>query len=283
MNVGGIVKKAFPKATVISSVPFGTGCVNKTTLVRITNPDKELIIREYPQNGWKSEKEKYVYSLLRKKVPVPDVILQTSNYSVLSKVQGRELKKQDKELIKAAGRYLARIHKIKFDRFGWIVGKRIKPAYSSWKDFCDHDLKMKLKFMDKTVPKKTIDKINCYFEKNKSLLDIGVKPCLIHKDYHFSHILVDKKIKGIIDVEWAMSGHSELDISKSVLWMFYKDKKLEKLFLDGYRKEGKISPQFGKRRKLYDMLTIVSSLAFSCEMNNQRWFKFNLKRLGEII
>ena len=112
------------------------------------------------------------------------------------------------------------------------------------------------------------------------LLNVKTKPCLLHKDYHASHIIADKgKISGIIDFEWAIAGHNELDIVKSCLWMFENKKDLEKIFLDGYKQYGEISKDFSKRRKLYEILTLLSSLSFSYECKHKKWRIYNYKKL----
>ena len=115
-------------------------------------------------------------------------------------------------------------------------------------------------------------------------MNVKSKPCLLHKDYHSSHIIVNKgRINGVIDLEWAMSGHNELDIAKSCLWMFEKKPRLEWIFLEGYKKYGKISKGFGKRKKLYKLLVLLSSLSFSYECKNKKWCIYNLKKLnGEV-
>ena len=295
LKVGGIIKKVFPRASVISIKRLRKGCVNEIYEIKIKNPDKKLILRLFPDDGWKAVKEGYIYSLISKKtkVPVPEVYLIDSSKKILPnsftlspKIKGRELSKKNKKMIEKAGENLAKIHKIKFKKFGWIVGKKINPSFSKWSDFCKYDLEHKLENLEKH--KHMIDislkSIRDYFNKNKKLLDIKSKPCLIHKDYHSSHILVDgKEITGIIDVEWAISGHNELDIAKSLLWMFDKNKGLERFFLKGYKKYGSISKEFPKRRKLYEVLIMVSSSLFSCELDDTKWFKYNMKKLKEII
>jgi len=293
-NVGVVISKVFPLARVISIKRIKKGCVNDTYEVKITNPKKELIFRLFPNEAWKAEKESYIYSLIKQKtnVPVPKIrLIDTSKklysnaFILLSKIKGRELKKSDKKLIVKAGEYLAKIHSIKFKKFGWIVGKNIEPKFNKWIDFCEYDLKLKLKNLKKYNPDKDmIKKLKQYFKENKSKINIKTKPCLIHKDYHFSHILVNKgKISGIIDVEWAMSGHNELDLAKSLMWMFNGNKELEKLFLKGYKKYHKLSKDFEKRREIYEILISTSSLLFSCQLKNNKWLKYNLKKIKSII
>lgn len=65
--------------------------------------------------------------------------------------------------------------------------------------------------------------------------------------------------------------------------MFEDDKKLKKIFLEGYRKHGTISGKFEKRKRLYFLLTDISSLLFSHELKNKKWFDYNLRKIKKTI
>ncbi|MFH2027993.1 MAG: aminoglycoside phosphotransferase family protein [Nanoarchaeota archaeon] len=291
-HVGGAVRKIYPSSKVISITRLTKGCINRTFSVKIKNPDKDIIFRLYPKDGWKSEKEKYIYGLISKKtnVPVPKFLnIDTSKklfpqtYALLSKIPGKELTKNNTGQIKEAGNLLAKIHSIKFNRFGWIVGKKIDPGFKKWEEFCNFDFNHKinnLKEHKKISVSKIKDIIN-YYKENKHVLDIKDKPCLIHKDYHFSHILNYKnKISGIIDVEWAISGHNELDLVKSIMWMFPNDKRLQNIFLGGY---GIRLEDLSERKEMYEFLISVSSALFSCDLKSDRWLRYNMKKLESIL
>ncbi|MFH1642007.1 MAG: aminoglycoside phosphotransferase family protein [Nanoarchaeota archaeon] len=294
-EVGGKVKHAFPSCTVISIKQFRRGCVNKTYSVDIINPKKELVLRFYPTEFWKAEKEEYVYNLIRKKtsVPVPkiyhiDASRKYSPYafSILKKIPGRKLTTGNKMLISKSGEYLAQINSINFSKFGWIVGKKINPGFTKWVNFCDYDFDNKIKNLQryKRLGLKILSSIKEYYQKNRHLLDIKVKPCLVHKDFHLSHILTsNNKITGIIDVEWAISGHNELDITKSLYWMFENRIDLEEVFLDGYLKFKRISKDFQLRRELYELLICLSSVLFSCRVQDDKWYVHNVKKLKGIL
>lgn len=285
-KVGGIIGRIYPNNRISYVKKFKKGLINESYEVKINN--KALVLRIYPRDFWKVKKEKYLYNLIRKKtdVPVPKIIKTGRNYLLMSKIKGKELQIKDRALIKKAGELLAKIHSIKFHYYGWIISNEIKPKFKNWLDFINYDTNLKFR----KIPKKYIklkNKIKNIIEKNKSLLNIlniKSKPCLLHKDYHSSHIIVAKhKIEGIIDLEWAMSGHNEFDIVKSLLWIFDKKPELEKIFLEGYKKYGRISREFNKRRGLYKILHSLSSLSFSYECKNKKWCIYNLKKLKGAI
>ena len=283
--IGGAVKRIYRDATIISIRRFKKGLINETYDVKVKNPNKNLVLRIYPRDLWKARKEQHLYNLINKKtdIPTPKIISVGKNYILLSKIEGEGLPLKNKALAEEAGSLLAKLHSIKFSYYGWIIGDEIKPKFKKWIDFVEYDLNSKLKNIPAQL-KSLKKEIKDIFDENKGLLGIGVQPCLLHKDYHSSHILVNNdKIAGIIDLEWAIAGHNELDIAKSCLWMFEDKPELEKIFLRGYKKYGLISKEFNERKKLYRLLTLLSSLSFSYECGHKKWCIYNLKKLkGEL-
>lgn len=295
-----IIRKIFKKAVVVKINFYKHGIINKNYEIKITNPDKEFILRIYPKHDWKAEKERYVYDLISHhiKIPIPKIYLIDDSkklinysYAILSKIYGVELDKAykktgNKNLLTIAGEYLAKIHSIKMPAFGWITNNGISPKFKRWTDFLEYDLDEKLTKLSKVkiFQKDIITQSRIYFSRNREQLEILDKPCLLHKDYHFSHILSDgNKITGIIDVEWAIAGHNELDIAKSLMWMFDKKPELGRLFIKGYKKYGKISKSFYIRKPIYDFLILISSLSLAYEYNNIKWVKEHMKKLRKII
>ena len=281
MKIGEIIRKVYPEARVISIRKFKKGVINKTYEISIANPKKDLVIRIYPSEFWKAKKENYIYGLLAKKIPTPKVLWEGKNYLLMSKIDGKELS-LDRKLIKDAGFLLAKIHSIRFPYYGWIMGKKVRPKFRRWLDFIAYDFNQKSKILMKAniIDKEEIKKIRKVIEKNKEILKTKTRPCLLHKDYHSSHILVkNKKISGIIDFEWAISGHNELDIAKSCYYMFDKKKNFEKVFIEGYESYKKIDKRFDERKSIYKLLTIFSSLAFSVKHYNKKWIEYNKKKL----
>lgn len=294
-----IIGRVFSKAKVVSIREFKKGMMNKTFDVKLS--DKNVVLRIYPRESWKAVKEQYLYSLLAKRtrVPVPKVYkIDTSKklipfaYSILSKVEGMELgkvykKTKNKGLIKDAAKYLAKIHSIKFNKFGWIVGKQVKPKFSKWKDFFDYGLEHKLVKIRKIskVPNELIKQTKAYIEEHHDLLNIKSKPCLIHKDYHFSHIIADeKRINGIIDFEWAVAGHNELDLIKSEWWMFEKLPEIRSIFHKAYKQAGGvISKEFEQRKRLYELQILIGMISLSYKRKSSYWFKYNIKKAKKIL
>ncbi len=280
---GGVVKRIYPYSSLISIKRFKKGVINQTYDIKLNS--KSLVLRIYPKDFWKVRKEEYLYNLIREKtyVPVPEVLAAGKNYILLSKIEGKELPTNNASLVEKAGELLAKLHSIKFPYFGWIIKDQINPKFTNWIDFINYDLNLKFKKIPKQYSKLK-KQIKGIVNESKSLLQIDSEPCLLHKDYHSSHILVsENKINGIIDLEWAMAGHNEFDLAKSCVWMFENKPGLEKVFLQGYKKYGAISEEFSQRKKVYSIITLLSSLSFSYECKHKKWCIYNFDKLkGEL-
>jgi len=290
------IARAFPSSKITSIKRFEKGLVNTTFDVKIQSPNKNLVLRIFPDNPWKADKEEFLYSLIAKKtdVHVPKVYIIDkskkiipSSYLVMSKIEGNTIdveykKSRDKSLFIKAGETLAKIHSIKFKKFGWILGNKVYPAFRKWPQFLAYDINEKLKKINKSniFTKKDILKCRIILGNMENLLDTKDQPCLLHKDYHFSHIIVNNnKISGIIDFEWAIAGHNELDIVKSEQWMFDKLPKLKPYFFRGYCRLADISKDYEKRKRLYEIILLISSIVFSYEMKNRKWLGYNINKI----
>lgn len=295
-----VIKKVFSNSKIIGIKKLKKGIINENYDIKIKNPRKNLILRIYPNDEWKAKKEAYIYNLISKKinVPVPTVYavdvskrILPNAYSLLSKIEGNELnivykKTKNKKLAKQAGEILAKIHTIKFPYFGWIMGDNIQPKFNKWQDFIFYDLNEKIDKLSKirNVSKRIITKSLEYIDDKKELLKINSRPCLLHKDYHSSHILADKEnITGIIDVEWAIAGHNELDLIKSEWWMFEVLPEIKKPFFDGYKRHGTISKKFNQRKKIYELILLLGLVSLSYEKKSKRRFDCNLNKTKMIL
>ncbi len=280
------VRKHFPTSSVTKVSRYEKGIMNATYKVEMSSPANLVVYRSYRREGWKAAKEQYLYTLIRDRttVPVPEVLAKGKDYSILSHVAGRELDVTDSKLVFSAGAMLAKIHSLRMPSFGWIIGNAIEPSFSDWEAFVRFDTEHKLsKLPHSTEHEEIKERIMELLDESSDLLEIEVRPCLVHKDYHASHILVGEgRITGIIDVEWAIAGHHELDLVKSCEWMFTSSD-MEEVFLDGYRSVGSISPEYSNRKKLYRILILLSSLVISYDCNNAERCHENRERLQQLL
>jgi fructosamine-3-kinase len=296
-----VIKKAVGKCFDVSDIvkikEYSSGYINKSYEIRLKGK-KELILRVYNEK-WKAQKEFFIYRDIKAHldIPVPKIYcvddsrkVMPNAFALMSKLPGMQIdiaykKYKNKRLFEQAGEILAKLHSIKFPKYGWIVGKSIKPAFKSWREFVWHDIEIKLSHLKKVKKvMNLVGDVEHYLEQNDDLLNIKKQPCLLHKDYHCSHILANKdEVTGIIDVEWAIAGHNENDFMKIELWDFAKMKDLRSAFFRGYLKHGSISKEYKERKKLYELYHWVSMVNISYELGKKDWLKKNINCLERCV
>ncbi len=285
------------------------GLVNPLFEIHTSNPSHELILRVCPPRyeSYKMEKEEFVYSLIAGKtdVPVPHVFLIDKtralvpfSYMVMPKMRGKLLssvkelmtKEERAGLYAELGETLAKIHAIKFGNWGWINGKGgtegcgASDGCSSWRDFFVWDLRQKLENLKGKMPGHERFAADCwsYVKKHEHLLEIQDCPCLVHNDFHWWNILVDRTraeqkpkwhVSSVFDVEWAISGHSEVDLTRTERHILRYDKDYPEAldtFFEGYRRRGKISPEYSERKYLYMLERYVTLIAVFHDSGDKR-------------
>ena len=182
-------------------------------------------------------------------------------------------------MVREAGSILARFHQIKLASFGWVTAGSVERSHAQWKEFLEEDFTEKERRLTVLSPKqrKTIHQTFCNYLKH---VPEG-KPVLLHKDYHGSHILCNKKkVTGIIDIEWAIAGRPGLDFVKPNWWMFEDYPQLKKPFYEGYAAVSKIKVSAAEER-FYELYTAVSLLSFSVQQGT--WLSKNKNRLLKVI
>ncbi len=286
------IVKGFSAEKIKSLYSLSQGNINTVYSVRLAS-DKEIILRVYNE-AWKAKKEAFIYRMVRQKleIPVPEVLYSDDSkeefpfaYSIMGKLPGKQIDRiyGRKNIFEKAGECLGKLHTIHFGKFGWIVGNDVQPAFRKWKDFFWHDINRKIERIREGIPQE-LPKIRRYFEENSGLLEISSKPCLLHKDYHPSHILAGKgKITGILDMEWAIAGHNENDFMKMEAWAFPKHPRMRKPFFRGYSRYSSISSEYEERKKFYGLWHRINMVSISAEIKNPIWLKQNRLALARFF
>lgn len=292
-NLKKAVSCYFPSSDIIRISPFTSGNINKMYEVKLKK--RNIILRIYNE-AWKAKKEALIYKKIKDKLnlPVPEVYYYDDSctmlpkaFSLLSKLPGYPItysyrKYHNLKLFEKAGASLAKIHTIKYAKFGWILGDEIKPSFKKWSDFVEYDLYQKIEKQKEIQELRK--KIENYLSDNENLLKIAQKPCMLHKDYHGSHILTDAhNITGILDMEWAIAGHNENDFIKMELWTIGDNKKIKQTFFKGYKEWGNISEDYEKRKRIYELWHYVNMVNISSELKNKKWLKYNIHNLQRFI
>ena len=149
----------------------------------------------------------------------------------------------------------------------------------------EHDIEHKLENIMAIGGIKTIaPHVRRFMEDNKALLRVRSGPSLLHKDYHPAHILTDSiSVTGILDMEWAIAGHSENDFIKMELWAFSGMPEARQEFFDGYIKFGDISEEYSERRRVYELWHNVNMVSISHQIGNMKWLRTNMRQLERFL
>ena len=293
-----IVNKSLGGSVVRSIKPFSQGHINTMIEVTLMGTNKSLLLRIFNE-PWKARKEAFVYNYIRENVdiPVPEIYafddsmkLVPGAYLLMSKIEGISIDKnyrkyRNKKIFEKAGEVLAKLHSIKFDKYGWIVDNEIKPSFSKWNKFFEYDIGLKLSALRKVkLVSGLLDDLQSFIERHDYLLKVKSKPCLLHKDYHCPHIITDKgTIKGIVDVEWALAGHNENDFMKMEEWAFRKFNDVREPFFKGYLNYGTVSEEYPERKKLYELWHWINMSNISFQLKDKRWLDYNTKALKKFL
>ena len=263
------------------------GVANPVFIIETQKTDLVLRILNPLTGDWKAIKEKLVYELfINHKIPCP-IILKTDiskklipyDYVISKRLKGNALDKDFSnqtinskiKIIKELGKYLGKIHSIRFNKFGDIskrgskfvvgpahelsdVSKKIKSGpFSSWKDMHREIIKSRLYYFKETEFEDVIELIKKYFKKNEYLIDYKITPRLLHLDLNRNNIFVkNNKITGFLDVEESLIGHNEYDLMRTELH-FKGNLKLRNEFFKEYTKYVNLDAGYEERRPFYSL------------------------------
>ncbi len=200
-------------------------------------------------------------------IPAPKIYVCNSEYMIMEKLKGTRLDtiwsnltiNEKIQVTKEIGRLSAKIHEIKFDKFGEFTNSGELKQYSSIFSFKNEGGKVESNnfyfrelmssfFKDiarlmsfKSIMPQLPAKIVEYMMKNYEDIAFEGEPTLIHGDFHRDHIFVERegenyKIVGIIDFEFAAFKAPEYDLIKLHRQGFFDNAELEKAFMEGYNK-----------------------------------------------
>ena len=218
-------------------------------------------------------------------LPVPKILLHNKEknpfeFVILSKLEGQDLdviwptlsEEEQKQIAHKMGEIIGKIHQIKLEAYGLLnengidngsdisafslkkVGEMppINRAVHHISAITLHDLGSLSAF--KTIDKKDVKDIANYIFDNASVLETQEEPTLIHGDFEYRNIKVQKindewMITGLLDFEYAAANMREYDFIKLHRFGFLTQTHLKEGLLAGYSKYQSIHPNFEERVK----------------------------------
>lgn len=260
VSIEKICKKIYGQSTLVSEVQELTdGCYNASFLIHIDNEDKDVILKvapsddvailSYEKDIMKTEVMLYQQVKEMTEIPIPVLIdinfardIISVPYFVAERLYGMPLNKiepisqeQRKIIYSQIAKYLAKLHHIKGDYFGYpnmnYPGVPYKIAFRNMVAEVLEDGKKKNAFFPMDY-----EAFFSLYDKYLDVLDEVMEPVLVHFDLWDGNVFVtdmstSPSVEGLIDFERSFYGDRLADF---VQVSFYIDLEIDHYFLDIY-------------------------------------------------
>lgn len=264
--------------------PVNEGC--RTSNYIITgNDNKKYILKIFFQNEQEYKKEYKILDMLKDSIPVQKIykfdrsaFIENKYYVIYKFLEGKTLSKTlnngeiiSEKIIREAADILADIHKTNFDSVGFLdenlnVEYNLKPLNQWYDEFMTDVVKSRL-------GEEIVQKIRMIIQDNiDDLLSMDSNSRLVHGDFQGTNILIDNnKISGIIDWEFAMSGHPLSDIGQFFRYEEYFDEESILIFEEQYRKKSNynLPHNWYKLSRIRDLANLIQLMGFEEDMPNK--------------
>ncbi len=305
-DVGTVRNLAFFNDKGVCQLSSLSGGLNNSNLKVTTMDGEHYVLRIYSRNETSLQIERELLKRFKGVVPVPQVLFMDTSctklahpFIVLSWVEGVQLSeliyRENREKIVTAatetGKYLARIHKVKFPQSGFFDEEL--NIQETVKFGADLFLALIEEMLINGYAEKHLGRDLClevwhFCQQNAPLMDEpDEQNTLVHSDFNPLNILVDNQqatITGILDWEYAMSGSPLMDIGNMLRYEKVSNSSFMTPFLSNYVAHGGQLPEkWLQKAKLQDLVAL-SGLVNREECGETRIAdvkRFILQTLGE--
>lgn len=261
--------------------PIKSGSINSVCKATLTD-GTEVIIRMHPKNVkngyfW-SEKvaaqtaknhgipafSTYLVDDTRSKFPFDYMIMEVLPGQNM-KLSGPYPPSVDAQLMEETGRYLAMIHKIKVNRFGFfdnLIAKnenKLQGIHAQWFQHVFAALQSNLSYLSEMnmITSEQQKELNSHFENHKKTIQCD-SPRLIQNDLADWNQLTDgKHITGILDWDECFAGDPICDFST---WSLFFDFNRMSHLKKGYETITKLPDDFEEKFHIYRLRYIISKM-----------------------
>lgn len=235
------------------------------------------VVRLYSQGD--PAREAYLMKLVRDRVPVPEVLAQGADWSVLSFLEGEPLENVPQRS-KAAARALARIAEVTFQAPGWVnADGTVTPfPFGGLRGFVE--LMLEKQEVARWVDPRVGRRIRAVLELEAGrLAEIDSQSCLVHGDFNPSNILIrDGQVSGVLDWEYAHSGSPLMDIANLLRHI---DNAYHEQIEEGLREGGMQLPQDWRKRA--ELVDLTSHLEFLSSGRSDRFKQQCVRRIERFL
>lgn len=254
------------------------------------------------------ERNVKAYQLLKETdVPVPDLITselkrykndsEEWKYYISECLPGKSLESQmTPELTVKSGRILAKLHDFQsYSEAGWLLpekeGFSVVPfEEGNFKEYVLKNWERSIQTLEEEGWDELAEESRELHQNYGGELPEEIEPVFCHDDFSTQNIMiVDGKIVGVIDFDYAHSGHNQRDLVKAAnsFWMIDPgpDTEIREDLYKGYREERDPNKSFRVNEPIYRVETLTGLVASLISMNHFSDFEKNFyrKQLKRII
>jgi aminoglycoside phosphotransferase (APT) family kinase protein len=268
-QIADLLAPIFPRAVVRRFERVRGGLVNTNLRVVLQNRSDAVLLRIYQRNVEQGLKEAALIRRMVGRVPVPRLLYAAERnsvtghpYAVMHWVDGRRLDKlplDDADLDSAAraiGKALARVHAVKFERFGFL-GTDLKIARP-----IDFDRRGLLAYLEHSfaagpgparLGKDLVAELAAFVEREGDrIASWPGSPCLAHGDCNGSNFLLRRGPEGwelaaLLDWEFALSATPGFDLAHFLRPPIARHVRFVEAVAASYRDAGEKLPQDWRR------------------------------------
>jgi len=280
-----IVDTALPRRRCVDVQPLGDGLRNANFKLQLQSPSEFVVLRIYEHDTSLCRKEVDLLNLIGRSVPVPELIHAEPDgldelppFVVLRYVEGitfRELKRSGdavaiSEAAYIAGRTLALIGRITFEKSGWIgpgpqVSRPLMEGANPAPRFADCCLASSN--LQRRMPADLRDRTRALVWSYASeMASLESESRLVHGDFGKRNLLVrcvagKWTVAAVLDWEFAFSGSPLADIGHFLRYECVSRPVVEPHFSQGYLSAGGKLPDGWRRlARVIDLISLCESL-----------------------
>lgn len=284
-QLGNAVKLAFPGRRVTGVQPLTEGLRNANFKVHLDSPDTFAVLRFYERDPALCAKEVSLLGLLGPLIPVPEVTFAQPvglgdlppfvAWRFVEGVSLRELKRTAVASVVAqaafaSGQILARVHRMIFQRSGWIgPALEVTEPFPQTTDSLPRLVEQCL--ASQQLRERMDPELRDRFQAliwafATQFADLGRDRSLVHGDFGKRNQLVRRSagkwtVAAILDWEFAIAGSPLIDIGHFLRYERFARPLLEPAFSSGYLEAGGTLPNGWRRlARLLDTISLCESL-----------------------
>jgi aminoglycoside phosphotransferase (APT) family kinase protein len=197
--------------TISRSERISTGKSNTNIKLELSD-GITVVARLYSENSWSNpEREKLIANMIDNRVPIPKMLANGNDWTVLEFVEGNQLDAQP-EHSGAAARAIAQLTQVTFETGGWITEKGQITAFDFGDDYYGSQLEH-AEVRNWLGPERIPLLSKILANETPRFTEISQQPSLAHGDFNPTNVLIHEgEVSAVLDWEYCHAGTPYMDI-----------------------------------------------------------------------